>query len=69
MQLDLQGEDSKDSTNKDVKVVNGSNNNNNNSNNRAEHWKSFIESLRKLVDINSSIKKQQETMEKIRRDQ
>jgi hypothetical protein len=57
LQIDLQGEDSKDSTNKDVKVVNGSNNNNNNKNNRAEHWKSFIESLRKLVDINSSIEK------------
>ena len=69
LQLDPQVEDNKGSTDKDSKAVNVSNSNNNsNGSNRAEHWKSFIENLRKLGNINSSIKKQQETLEKIRKE-
>jgi hypothetical protein len=61
LQLDLQGEDIKDSTKRDEsKVING--------NNRAERWNSFMGSLRKLRNINSTIKKQQETMEKTRKE-
>ena len=33
-----------------------------------EYWKSFIENLRKLGNINSSIKKQQETLEKTKKE-
>ena len=61
----------KDSTNKDNKAVNGintNNNNNSNSNNRADYWKSFIENLRNLGNISSSIKEQQETHEKIKKE-
>lgn len=62
LQLEPQGEDSK--------AVNDSNTNinNSNNNNRAEHWKSFIGNLRKLGNINSTIKKQQETLEKIKKE-
>ena len=62
LQLDPQGEGNKHS-----QAVNGSNSDSNGSN-RAEHWKSFIENLRKLGNINSSIKKHQETLEKTRRE-
>jgi hypothetical protein len=65
LQLDLQSED-KNNINKDGKAVNSSSNNSNNSSDRTEYWKSFIEKLKKLGDINSSIKKQQETLEKIK---
>ncbi len=71
LQFEPQGEDSKGSTDKDDKVVKGSNTNiinNNNGSNRAEHWKSFIEKLRKLGEINSSIKEQQETLERIKKE-
>ena len=63
LQLGPQGE-----VNKDSMAVNGSNSDSNNSSNRAEHWKSFIENLRKLVNINSGIKEQQETLEKTRKE-
>ena len=66
LQLDPQGEYSKGSTDKGSKAVNVSNSNNNS--NRAEHWKSFIENLRKLGNINSSIKEQQQTLEKTKRE-
>ena len=69
LQLDPQDEDSKGSTDKDSKAVNVSNSNNNsNGSNRAEHWKSFLGNLRKLGDINSSIKEQQETLEITRKE-
>jgi hypothetical protein len=67
LQLDLQSED-KNNINKDGKAVNSSSNNSNNSSDRTEYWKSFIEKLKKLGDINSSIKKQHETLEKIRKE-
>ena len=68
-QLDPQGEDSKGSTDKHSKAVNASNSNNNsNGSNRAEHWKSFLGNLRKLGDINSLIKEQQETLEITRKE-
>jgi hypothetical protein len=68
LQLGLQDEVNKDSTNKHSGVINGSNSDSNNSSNRAEHWKSFIGSLRKLRNINSSIKEQQETLENTRKE-
>jgi hypothetical protein len=67
LQLDLQSED-KNNINKDGKAVNSSSNNSNNSSDRTEYWKSFIEKLKKLGNINSSIKKQHETLEKIRKE-
>jgi hypothetical protein len=64
LHLDPQGQN-----NKGIRAVTSSNvNNNNSSSNRAEHWKSFIWNLRKLGDINSAIKKQQETLEKMRKE-
>jgi uncharacterized membrane-anchored protein YhcB (DUF1043 family) len=65
LQVDPQDGDNKGSPDMDSKAANVSNSDSN-GNNRAEHWKSFIENLRKLGDINSSIKKQQETLEKIK---
>ena len=67
LQLDLQSED-KNNINKDGKAVSSSSNNSNNSSDRTEYWKSFIEKLKKLGDINSSIKKQHEKLEKIRKE-
>jgi hypothetical protein len=64
LQLDPQGENNKDSK----AVTSNNSNNNNNSSNKAEYWKSFIENLRKLGNINSLIKKQQETLEEIRKE-
>ncbi len=52
LQLDPQVQNNKGS----VDVTSSNVNNNNNSSNRSEHWKSFIWNLRKLEDINSTIK-------------
>ena len=68
LQLGAQGEVNTDSTYRHNVDTNDSNSNSNNSCNRAEHWKSFIENLRKLRNINSSIKEQQETLEKTRKE-
>jgi len=62
--LDPQVQNNKDS----VDVTSSNVNNNNSNSNRSEHWKSFIWDLRKLGDINSTIKKQQETLKKIRKE-
>ena len=63
LQLGPQGE-----VNKHSQAVNGSNSDIDNSSKRTEYWKSFIENLRKLGSINSTIKKQQETLEKTKRE-